>query len=67
MTEFTIFSAEGVTFTAKGKDLVAACKKAATTTADYEIIAVVASDAVVTPAAGKLTALIVNAPKQGLF
>ena len=64
-TEFTIFTAEGVSFTAAARTLVGACKKAAVPN-EYEIVAVVASDCVARPAPGKLTALIVNPPRSGI-
>lgn len=65
-TEFTIFTAEGVSFTAEASNLPAALKKSAAHTKDYRIVAVVESDSLVTPAPGKLTALIVRNPTRSV-
>ncbi len=59
-TTFTLFSAEGITFCASGTTLANALKRASSETNGYTIIAAVAADCVVTPAPGKLTALIVS-------
>jgi hypothetical protein len=59
--EFTIFTAEGVTFLAKGRTLLAALQRASRSQLHgFTVVAVVESASVVTPAPGKLTALIVR-------
>lgn len=57
---FTIFTAEGTTFFATGKTLRDALNRSRSETQEYTIVAVVESASVVTPAPGKLTALIVR-------
>lgn len=58
--QFTIFTAEGTSFVAEGRTLLEALKRSRTETAGFHIVAVVESLSVVTPAPGKLTALIVR-------
>lgn len=62
---FTIFTAEGVSFDGAGTTLVRALNKAAIPK-EYTVVAVVESDCVVTPAPGKLTALVVRHGANGV-
>jgi hypothetical protein len=57
---FTFFTAEGVTFDSEGTSLANALRRAQTLIGDHTLVAVVETNCVVTPAAGKLTALIVR-------
>jgi hypothetical protein len=59
-TEFTIFTAEGVSFTETETTLARALRRAQPDIGDRTVVAVVESASLVTPAPGKLTALIVR-------
>lgn len=59
--EFTVFTAEGMSFIARGRTLLAALQRASRTQIHgFKVIAVVESASIVTPTPGKLTALIVR-------
>ena len=59
-TSYTFFTAEGVTVTSAGTSLPNALRRAQTLIGNYTLVAVVETTSVVTPAPGKLTALIVR-------
>lgn len=59
-TDYTFFTAEGVTFTSEGTSLPNALRRAQGLIVDHTLIAVVETASLVTPAPGKLTALIVR-------
>jgi len=65
-TECTFFTAEGVTFTEEGTTLVNALRRAQPSIGDRTVVAVVETASVVTPAPGKLTALIVCTSPRSL-
>jgi hypothetical protein len=64
-TEFTIFTAEGVSFTEEGATLANALRRAKPMIGDRTVVAVVETASIVTPAPGKLTALIVRSSLGG--
>jgi hypothetical protein len=64
-TEFTIFTAEGISFTENGTTLANALRRAQPSIADRTVVAVVETASLVTPAPGKLTALIVRSTVGG--
>jgi hypothetical protein len=65
--QFTIFTAERTCFVAEGRTLLDALKRSSRTeTAGFSIVAVVESSSVVTPAPGKLTALIVRSSPRAI-
>jgi hypothetical protein len=57
--QFTIYTAEGITFEAAGSNLSRAFQRAAVPK-EYNVVAVIESECVVQPAPGKLTALVVR-------
>jgi hypothetical protein len=64
-TEFTIFTAEGISFTETGTTLANALRRAQPSIAERTVVAVVETTSLVTPAPGKLTALIVRSSAGG--
>lgn len=64
-TEYTIFTAEGVSFIETGRTLAQAVARAKPLVQGRTIVAVVESDSIVAPSPGKLTALIVRPPQPG--
>lgn len=64
-TEFTIFTAEGISFTERGATLANALGRAQPSIGDRTVVAVVETASLVTPAPGKLTALIVRSSVGG--
>jgi hypothetical protein len=63
-TEYTFFTAEGVSFTEEGTTRANALRRAQPSIGDRTLVAVAESASVVTPARGKLTALIVRTPSS---
>lgn len=61
---FTIYTAEGVSFESIGSSLAKALNRAAISR-EYNVVAVIESECVVTSAVGKLTALIVRHSPSG--
>ena len=64
-TEFTFFTAEGVSFTEEGTTLAKALRRAQSLIGNRTVVAVVETASVVTPAPGMLTALIVQSSSGG--